>query len=242
MRSDEKKPLRDLKTYLREIDNFHCLARNAESKNDLNAGHYFEGCADNCLVAAVNCINSVDDGIEFLRKHQLSQYLGKLLKFNARIINELRIHGPQSGPEPLSDITLTHAAWLIDEFVLAELNSNHCVDPVVIERVPNTKFWNEYCRAIECFIKREPYNPIPLKLKGYEKYWEPYLLLIEAITKELESDDALSAVEASFMKRNSDRRLIDWMFLDGDGERPVKWDFRLASLRCAARHYYKREI
>jgi hypothetical protein len=45
---------------------------------------------------------------------------------------------------------------------------------------------------------------------------------------------ARRAANDGFQRRNSDRRCIDWVGLDGDGKNPVRWDFRLFTLECVA--------
>jgi single-stranded DNA-binding protein len=43
-----------------------------------------------------------------------------------------------------------------------------------------------------------------------------------------------AATNAAFEKQNRDRRITDWLSVDGDGNKPVKWNLRAASLRVAA--------
>jgi hypothetical protein len=58
----------------------------------------------------------------------------------------------------------------------------------------------------------------------------PYLHLISDMSYGRDKADALSEVERAFKARNQDKRLIDWRSIDGDGKRPVKWDFRRQAL------------
>jgi hypothetical protein len=237
MKPESKVPKNDLGTYRRRIDADLLQARNAETNSDTTtAAHCYASYVRECLAASVNCLSSSSDGIEFMQKMDVPRYLGQALKLNLEIISA------PTNNEPIRQIELSHVAWLTNEFVLGELNSNLCIKPQVVERSPSTKSWNEYCRAMSCFIRRDPYEPSTIKVKGYERYWQPYLLLIEKVTKGLETLNTIAVINESFKKRNADRRLIDWEYVDGDGSSPVKWDFRLASFQIAVRHYYNREL
>ena len=58
----------------------------------------------------------------------------------------------------------------------------------------------------------------------------PYISLMVAITSESDPTDAIAAIDDSFDTRNKDKRLTDWEMIDGDGNVPVRWDFRKATL------------
>ena len=95
---------------------------------------------------------------------------------------------------------------------------------------PLTKFWTEYHRAMTCLVSREAYVPRPPpRLRGYEKHWEPYLRVVEAVTSGADPAPALAACADSFTRRNRDKRLNSFPF-DGNGRDPVRWEFRLPSI------------
>jgi len=134
-----------------------------------------------------------------------------------------------------NDVTLVHIAWLVDRCPAANALLNICVDPQVCKFFPHTKFWAEYIRAIGCLRDREQYEPVVPKVRGYEQYWVPYLTLIADLTSSRDSSTSRREIKDTFLKRNGDKRLLDWRMIDGDGNRPVQWDFRECSiLRFAA--------
>jgi hypothetical protein len=110
------------------------------------------------------------------------------------------------------------------------------VDEVVHKFFPLTAFWAEYHRAMDCLAANRPYDPVVPRVRGYEKYWVPYLKLVADITTGQAVATARAEVTESFAQRNRDKRLTDWEMNDGDGKHPVRWDFREASILNFAKH------
>ena len=69
------------------------------------------------------------------------------------------------------------------------------------------------------------------RVKGHEKYYFPYVRYMTAADAQ-EAEAARVAITESFEARNRDRRFKDWIGLDGDGERSVRWDFRLYAIEA----------
>lgn len=94
---------------------------------------------------------------------------------------------------------------------------------------PLSGIWRSYAAAL---VNLHQGGNAPLTLpkpRGFEKYYMPYVRYITAKDTD-ELDAARMAVAESFESRNRDRRFTDWIGLDGDGGRPVKWDFRLFAI------------
>lgn len=98
---------------------------------------------------------------------------------------------------------------------------------------PVSGLWRAYAAVLMSFIRMEPVNLPTLKPKGYEKFYAPYIAFMVAPSPESRAI-ARQEIDVSFQQRNKDRRYKDWVGLDGDGEKPVKWDFRLFTLELWA--------
>ena len=55
------------------------------------------------------------------------------------------------------------------------------------------------------------------------------------ISDDQEAEPVRATVVESFEARNRDRRFTDWIGLDGDGEQPVRWDFRHYAIEAGRR-------
>lgn len=97
--------------------------------------------------------------------------------------------------------------------------------PLVVRFFPLSGIWRNYAAAVVNFHRRTPAKIELPEGKGFEKYYVPYIAYMCAADPQ-EADDARVAIAEGFEARNRDRRLKDWLGLDGDGERPVRWDSR----------------
>jgi hypothetical protein len=126
-------------------------------------------------------------------------------------------------------LVYAHLAWCLEKFDLG------CSFVAFAERKEvgelGTTFWREYARGMGALVKREPYHPSQLRLKGQEKYWMTYLHLIEAARSGLKVDDVVAELGKQFAARNKDKNIKDDVYqIEGSGNRPVKWDFRRQGL------------
>lgn len=132
-------------------------------------------------------------------------------------------------PEPELDewsgCTLAHLLMLQEK--PSELVVLH---PILVQLSGQARrFWNEYARALAATITGTPYRAtVPAKLKGYQRYWRDYLLLMEGITQCQELGGYLEALQANFRERNA-RKLLDEHF-DGSAPEPALWDVRATGL------------
>lgn len=192
----------------------------------------------NCLQSALDTLlqiavidnESVATGVASLRANGGSATLARVCELNQQFFDELTGAHIEPTKAVSNDVTTVHIAWLLNEWEIARQWLAICMDPRVTSQFRLSKFWREYCRAMNCLSRFEPYEPDVPKVKGYERYWVPYLTFVADIVAGRDTTAAREQIAASFAKRNTDRRLIDWKSHDGDGKQPVKWDFREASI------------
>jgi hypothetical protein len=181
------------------------------------------------LSAAVAVERSPEDARAYLVINGLGDALSRAALLNRDFHSALLAEGRSPGAVT-NGITPVHAAWLLKEWDTGGAFLEPCLSPEVASVFPLTRFWKEYHRAIGCLSALDPYEPAPLKLTGYEKYWAVYLKLIQELTHRRQTGPVLEEATALFNRRNRDKRLHDHAMLDGDGRSPVAWDFRRASI------------
>lgn len=190
---------------------------------------------ENLLGVAVEQYPTATSGVAFLAARQVAAILDRAAELNQQLQQSLQREGQPTAGAVDNDITLVHIAWLVDRWPAANVLLDICLDPHVRKYFPHSNFWAEYIRAVGCLRDKEQYEPVVPKVRGYEKYWVPYLTLIADLTSSRDSSTSRREITDLFLKRNKDKRLTDWRIIDGDGKRPVQWDFRETSiLRFAA--------
>ena len=185
------------------------------------------------ITAALRCAvtNHAEpsSGIAALNDLNCREHLERLLECNSGIWDALHTNSFPSGAV-LHNITAAHVASLIGDRDLARNLIQPALDSSVLDRFPLSPFWRAYSTALNGHFTRTSF-PLPdIKLKGYEKHWMPYVSLMAAIVDGTDTSDNIAAIDDSFAKRNRDKRLTDWEMIDGDGNAPVQWDFRKATL------------
>ena len=103
--------------------------------------------------------------------------------------------------------------------------------PLAKSHFPLSGIWRSYAAALVNLHRGERAQIDVPKAKGYEKYYLPYVQLMVA-ADEMQIGTARAAIAESFSTRNRDRRFTDWFGLDGDGQSPVRWDFRLYAIEA----------
>jgi hypothetical protein len=96
---------------------------------------------------------------------------------------------------------------------------------------PLSGIWRSYAAALVNLHRGASTEVVLPKPKGHEHYYLPYVLLMTAVDAQGMAN-ARVAVAEGFEARNRDRRFTDWVGLDGDGEKPVRWDFRLFAIEA----------
>ena len=142
-----------------------------------------------------------DNGLAELRALDAASYLRRASDLNAQLFQSLKESGKPAAAVD-DQITLAHLAVMLGRRDLACHMLEIAVDPQRLKFFPLTKFWNEYARGFLSLSRGEPFSPTDLKLKGYEKYWMPYLALMSALTHKQDIQPACSAIDGSFASRN----------------------------------------
>jgi hypothetical protein len=185
----------------------------------------------NYLSVAVGDYSDADLAIKWLLQERIPTLLDNRLDETARLVAEV-----DAGKLPSSTISgnyeelvFAHLAWLFEAWDLGERHVQIAVRHDVREL--STPFWSEYSIAAESLVVRREYRVGELELRGQQKYWMPYLYLIEVACKGAPLDDALAGIDRSFAIRNTDNDFKDDHYeIEGSGRHPVKWDFRRWSL------------
>jgi hypothetical protein len=150
----------------------------------------------------------------------------EFVEVNSTVAKALR--DGQTGIAVINDPNLVHILWLLDlDGHIVQKYIELLLAPWMKQKFGGTKFWIAYIHAIAVFSRIPASLALKPKLAGYEKFWEPYLdFMAGAISRE---EFAVRAAN-SFAKRNNQSKCIDWLSLDGDAKKPVKWDFRYAAI------------
>jgi hypothetical protein len=122
-------------------------------------------------------------------------------------------------------LTFAHLAWALRDFAAGEAFAALAGRPDVLGL--STPFWREYASGVGALVRGWPYEVWRPGVRGPERYWLPYLRLIEAATRGRDVGEAVAAVEEAFRRRNLDRGLRDDSYrTEGSGEHPTRWDYR----------------
>ncbi len=96
--------------------------------------------------------------------------------------------------------------------------------------IGNLPFWVEYAKLYWAMLKGHRYNAVfPTKLKDYV-YWMDHIDLMKAVQTGEDTSEILAKIDRSFLLRNRDKKEYDAYMIEGDGVKPVKFDFRKAGL------------
>jgi hypothetical protein len=189
-------------------------------------GNVIEG----LLTIAVTHHDSFEAGIAYLHDKHAEQLLARYHELNASLLNAFLADPKGARASVDHQVAFVHLGWSLGQYALGDAILEVVCDTASAKAWPVTKFWTEYHRAMACLVSREPYVPRPpTRLRGYEKHWETYLRVVEALTSGADVAPALGACADSFTRRNRDKRLNSFPF-DGDGRDPVRWEFRLPSI------------
>ena len=173
-----------------------------------------------------------EEAIEWLLARNVRDQLIELAAENAMIMAEL-----ESSSKPtvavLNDPELVHFAVCLRVPQTTMDALLRAVESVQVAKYfPHSGIWRDYVAALSRYHRgAKRVLPLP-KTKGFEKFMLPYIRYMCAGTEE-ERRIAESAAVKCFAERNADRRYTDWLGLDGDGKKPVRWDFRLYAIKRA---------
>lgn len=172
---------------------------------------------------------SGDEASDRLRSLGASGMLDELAAENDAVLTELeQTRNPKVAV--LNRPELIHFAAVLGSSEIALQQLLRAVEsPLAVSYFPLSGIWRAYAAALVNSHRGSSSQVALPKPKGHEKYYLPYVRYMTAANAQ-ELDAARVAAAESFEARNRDRRFTDWIGLDGDGEKPVRWDFRLFAM------------
>jgi hypothetical protein len=171
---------------------------------------------------------TADAGLALFREIGITRSLQEFTALNRWALENLEAGRIESAV--INEPTLLCLAWFCAEQECAAMMLAAIRSPKVQSHFPVTGFWREFAVGLVCLADRRPYDVPTFTPKGYERYLVSYLSLISDLSHGRDSKASLAEVDSAFQARNRDKRLIDWRTIDGDGKRPVRWDFRCETL------------
>jgi hypothetical protein len=175
-------------------------------------------------------------GVDFLHKRGAPERLQRVLEINRA--NLERLKASRQVPVTVLDLVVgeeVHLALLLDDGAAARRAVDMSLAARDLGRVQRDKFWGAYADGLSALLQERPFGMAGLKLSGFQRSLEPYLHLLAAFAAGADPADALRSVDEAFQKRQVDKRSTDWTGVNGDGNRPVRWDFRRTAIVNAAR-------
>jgi len=192
------------------------------------AHQLIDQCQEMVKESLKSCANG-DEAREKLSAAGMSQLLDEFSEENNKILQELE----QSSKPNFAVINRPEQIHFGLLMGLAAEPMQKLIAPVASQLVrkywPLSGIWKGYADALVHFVSGTPQPVEVRKPKGAEKLYVPYIDYMISVPADREQ--ALAAINNSFERRNRDKRSIDWIGLDGDGTKPVNWDFRLHTLQ-----------
>ena len=190
------------------------------------------------MSSAVLSYASYEESLDFLSKAGLEAMLSELAADNFADQSELEESGKVTQavlnrPELLHFAALCCASSETFSALVRVVASS-----AVRSRFPLAGIWSAYADALVAFSTLQPSSAaVPERVSGAAMRYLPYIQFMQA--QPARQIALTNEMAASFAKWNKDKRATDWLGLDGDGNNPVKWDFRLAALRLGANNSSK---
>lgn len=184
------------------------------------------------LVEAVRCYKTGDDAREALCATDLPAQTEEFAHENLLLLESFL-----QNPKGAAAAVLNHPESLhYARFLRLPRRATDAVAQAVSnaqarKHWPLSGIWKHYADAALFSMGYGPSIVFNASAKGAEKRYVPLILLMCATTdeqKDLFRGEAIRAFEAA----NRDKRVIDWIGLDGDGSKPANWNFRLYAIEC----------
>ncbi len=134
-------------------------------------------------------------------------------------------------PSQDSLVAFAHAAWLLDDWETGNRMARHAWDLRQAPKYNPLPVFSEYARGLTALVDRETYDPPALKPKEVGREMLPTLVLISDLAHGRDPTESAARAREAFDSWQRDRRRTDWDGMDGDWSDPVKYAFRLESLR-----------
>ena len=144
---------------------------------------------------------------------------------------------------PLEDLGIMHP---LNAAHIASLLGRHETAEYIVSRVqtPGDYLWNDYARAMQCLVAKQPYELEDVQRVTYigsMNYRVPYLAFISDITNGRDLTGSLEAMHQAFQKRQTDKRLANddgGLIVEGSAQWQTHWDFRAEGLKAYATYKY----
>jgi hypothetical protein len=184
-------------------------------------------CRGQLAGALIDC-SSAEEAQEQLRRLGFSEAIAELAQSNFDTLLEL-----ETGVKPtiaiLNEPDLAHFVWFSEASAEVEHQIVRAItSPIARRFFPLSGIWRQYADAIQTFVFGVQPATTAIRIKGAERFYAPYVAYLRAQNR-AEQELAKRDIQVSFLARNRDKRLVDWHGLDGDGTKPVRWNFRLFS-------------
>lgn len=169
--------------------------------------------------AAVRDFDSFASARTFFDTSGMRQLLTELAQLNQIALDDA-IANKRPAVAIMNRPELIHFALIVNDLQCACSLALCATDPTTLKFFPLNGIWKAYVFALTRFVAARSIDvPVLPKCKGYERFFVPYVNYMLNPTVENESE-----MTSSFVTRNQDRRYTDWVGLDGDGTKPVRWD------------------
>jgi len=221
---------------LESIHSYLCIADDWEKKGKhVRFSQSFSSALLDYLCIAVNTMDDPAASVAWLRQQGMGKMLARYweaVQVTSREVDAKRL--PGSVLVQSYDV-FAHLSWCLGDYAVGEKFVTILGHSEVVAL--STQFWCEYGRGMRALVCGESYIPVELKLSGLEKHWMTYLKLIEAVCANQPLDPAMGEIDRMFHARNADKRIKQDRFqIEGNGEDPVRWDYRREGLVNYIKH------
>jgi hypothetical protein len=218
-----------MKTFIELARSQTELARKArEEKRIVDAAMLYTSSPLTFLSIAIE--SDFESGREFLKKENLPTCLAEGVEASNELL--LAIRAKRFSAAMITGryvfIALTYIAVIVDE----QEKAKDFIGIAESGEVPGTPFWDTYSRCLSMFLNKQPFTAPVIALKPAEKHWFPYIELMSLLSKGEAGEKKIEELRALFMKRNVNKRFINYDAhqIEGNPLHPAKWDFALEAL------------
>lgn len=205
--------------------------RAAKESRVSRAAHYFSSANIEFLSHAVLELQSAQRGIEFLRTAEVVHATEACELWTGQLFDDVRAgNSPNSAIGGIAHFLIhSHICLLQDQSELSLQFARWAVDEELHEF--GSPFWKAYAERYLRFLKGSPFElPMFNRLQREEKYWYPYLELMNQIAMKMPIEEKCNELLDLFEKRRNDKSYDDPYMIDGSALRRAHWDYHLEAL------------
>ena len=210
-----------------------------EEKGDLNHVVFLINSAcEFFLEHTLHACDSPEEAVNVLKRKNVPELLRRVLDVSAKVDADRRKKNlPMGGPVSGTPDVDIHLAWLLGDHDAAQELLKRCHEPDR-ECMCGPDWWlTEYLRVLRLFAAKAPVEPDLDRLKQIPKFVPACAMLMADIAAGRPTEESLSNVDEQWGKLNGNDR-AEWFPVDGACVRPVKWNFRKASILSYAKSVY----